>query len=153
MEGLYRPLILCAASCSECRSLDRGFRGELGDWSWRPSHPGARSCWVWQSVLWCSITIFLMARDERDCENDGWGSSRYWWLCWSILHRKCPLWRGERHWWSLQLCSLSWNSAGSGGADWPVWSDIVLVVQARSSMMCVHPQEFSAADSQQSSCW
>ncbi len=91
-----------------------GFREGRGDLSLGLSQPGGKICWaVWRSGLWCSGTVFLMVGAVRDCVKDGWGPSRYYWLCWSIVYGKYPGWRGEEHRWFLQLCSLS--AGGSCG--------------------------------------
>ncbi len=78
--------------------------------------------------FWCSGTVYLRVGAGRDCGRGGWGPSRYYWLCWSIVWGKYPGWRGEGHRWFLQLCSLS--AGGSCGLlhysfctrQWCSWS-------------------------------
>ncbi len=104
-----------------CGVSERG-RGELSSGL---SQPGGNSCWaVWWSGLWCSITVFLMVGAGR------WVGSFIdtIYFAGASCKGKCAGWRGKRHGWSLQLCSLS--AGGSCGLlhyrsrtrQWRSWS-------------------------------
>ncbi len=105
-----------------------GFRGGRGDLNSGLSQLGGKSWWtVWRSGFWCSGTIFLMVGAGRDDGRDGWGPSRYYLLCRSIVQGKYPEWRGEGHRWFLQLslsaggsCSLLHYSSRT--SQWCSWS-------------------------------
>ncbi len=65
--GLYRPTHLCVAHFELHKKFERFIFCFFCD------------------VVRLGFTFFLMVGAGRDCGKDGWGPSRYYLLCWSIV--------------------------------------------------------------------